>query len=87
MFCLNNILWNLSVNSVQNSSKLYFSEKKKEFANSIDPDETADYELPHFAHVNIVVCFFGALTLKAPNKSCSRRHFNFLLLSFEENKA
>ena len=26
------------------------------------------------------------LTLKAPNKNCSRRHFNFLLLSFEENK-
>ena len=24
------------------------------------------------------------LTLKAPNKNCSRRHFNFLLLSFEE---
>ena len=27
------------------------------------------------------------LTLKAPNKNCSRRHFNFLLLSSEENKA
>ena len=27
------------------------------------------------------------LTLKAPNKNCSRRHFNFLLLSFEENNA
>ena len=27
------------------------------------------------------------LTLKAPSKNCSRRHFNFLLLSFEENKA
>ena len=27
------------------------------------------------------------LTLKAPNKNCSRLHFNFLLLSFEENKA
>ena len=26
-------------------------------------------------------------TLKASNKNCSRRHFNFLLLSFEENKA
>ena len=31
--------------------------------------------------------FFLGLTLKAPNKNCSRRHFNFLLLSFEENKA
>ena len=30
-----------------------------------------------------VVC----LTLKAPNKNCSRRHFNCLRLSFEENKA
>ena len=28
-----------------------------------------------------------SLTLKAPNKNCSRRHFNFLLLSFKENKA
>ena len=27
------------------------------------------------------------LPLKALNKNCSRRHFNFLLLSFEENKA
>ena len=26
------------------------------------------------------------LTLKALNKNCSRRHFNFLLLSFKENK-
>ena len=25
---------------------------------------------------------FDILTLKAPNKNCSRRHFNFLLLSF-----
>ena len=31
-------------------------------------------------------CMFH-LTLKVPNKNCSRRHFNFLLLSFEENKA
>ena len=27
------------------------------------------------------------LTLKALNKTCSRRHFNFLLLYFEGNKA
>ena len=27
------------------------------------------------------------LTLNAPNKNCSRRHVNFLLLSFKENKA
>ena len=27
------------------------------------------------------------LTLKAPNKNCSRRHFIFLLFSLEENKA
>ena len=26
------------------------------------------------------------LTLKAPNKNCSRRHFNSLLLSFEKRK-
>ena len=30
---------------------------------------------------------FESLTLKAPNKNCSRRHFNFFTLSFEENKA
>ena len=30
--------------------------------------------------------YYYALTLKALNKNCSRRHFNFLLLSFEENK-
>ena len=29
----------------------------------------------------------NGVTFKAPNKNCSRRHFNFLLLSFEENKA
>ena len=28
-----------------------------------------------------------SLTLKVPNKNCSRRHFDFLLLSFQENKA
>ena len=35
----------------------------------------------------VTVVYFGKdyLTLKAPNKNCSRRHFNFLLLSFEEN--
>ena len=27
------------------------------------------------------------LTLKVPNKNCSRQHFNFLLLSLEENEA
>ena len=30
-------------------------------------------------------CF--PLTLIAQNKNCSRRHFDFLLLSFEENNA
>ena len=28
-----------------------------------------------------------SLTLKAPNKHCSRQHFNFLLLYLEENEA
>ena len=31
--------------------------------------------------------FTVPLTFKAPNENCSRQHFNFLLLSFEENKA
>ena len=37
----------------------------------------------------IVICFrfeIYLLTLEAPNKICSRQHFNILLLSFEENK-
>ena len=33
------------------------------------------------------VFFHYDLNLKAPNKNCSRRHFNFWLLSFQENKA
>ena len=37
--------------------------------------------LAHFENPN------ETLTLKAPNKNCSRRHFNFFLLSLEENKA
>ena len=36
-------------------------------------------EFMNYEHVYIHV-----LTLKAPNKNCSRRHFNFLILSFEE---
>ena len=31
--------------------------------------------------------FRMSLTLKVPNKNCSRWHFNFLLSSVEENKA
>ena len=30
--------------------------------------------------------YINKQTLKAPNKNYSRRHFNFVLLSFEENK-
>ena len=36
--------------------------------------------------ISKILKFSYLLTLKAPNKNCSRRHFNFLLLSFEENK-
>ena len=36
--------------------------------------------------ISIVMNTF-LLTLKVRNKNCSGRHFNFLLLSFEENKA
>ena len=31
----------------------------------------------------ICIINISELTLKTPNKNCSRRHFNFLLLSFE----
>ena len=56
-----------------------------EFANSIDSDEAARNErVWSFA---FLVNYVTILTLKAPNKNYSRRHFNFLLLSFEENKA
>ena len=49
--------------------------------------------------MNLFCCLFGRiiwkgdevilryLTLKTPNENCSRRHFNCLVLSFEENKA
>ena len=37
----------------------------------------------HFENSQVHLCF--VLTLKRPNKNCSRRHFNFLLLSFKEN--
>ena len=49
--------------------------------------KSTGHEFSHFT------CLIGTwkikvtLTLKAPNKNCSRRHFNFLLLSFKENKA
>ena len=65
-------------------------------ANSVDPDEVAHYEPPHLDLCCLqmqLFSFSGAfwakslLTLKVPNKNFSRRHFNFLLLSFEENKA
>ena len=36
---------------------------------------------------NFCLLYPFMLTLKALNKNCSRRHFNFLLFSFEENKA
>ena len=36
-------------------------------------------------HTKISNCII--LALKVPNKNCSRRHFNFSLLSFKENKA
>ena len=38
------------------------------------------------AHLLEHGCLLG-LTLKAPNKNCSRQHFNILVLSFKENKA
>ena len=44
----------------------------------------------HFVWVQTIVSryiYIYQLTLKVPNKNCSRQHFNFLLLSFEENKA
>ena len=38
-------------------------------------------------HKNTIDYRLCKLTLKAPNKNCSRRHFNFLLLSFALNNA
>ena len=45
--------------------------------------ETAKFAKFHLSYYKSV----ATLTLKAPNKNCSRRHFNFSLLSFEKNKA
>ena len=43
------------------------------------------FEMLHIDHLIIVR---NRLTFNlAPNKNCSRQHFNCLLLSFEENKA
>ena len=39
-----------------------------------------------FSACNPIRDVLKRLTLKAPIKNCSRRHFNFLLLSFEENR-
>ena len=52
------------------------AEKEEDFLSSSNSVRNKGY--------NIVLHY---LTLKAPNKNCSSRHFNFLLLSFEENKA
>ena len=43
--------------------------------------------IENFEPLNVYQAWRCILTLKAPNKNCSRRHFNFLILSFEENKA
>ena len=43
--------------------------------------------ISNFCRCKFCCLFFGDLTLKVSNKNCSRRHFNFLLSSFEENKA
>ena len=45
--------------------------------------------ISHSQHLQTHPCTAGTtnLTLKALNKNCSRRHFHFLLFSFEENKA
>ena len=52
-------------------------------------------DTPIIDHINKIILsgvFFAVLrnqklTLKVPNKNCSRQHFTFLLLSFEQNKA
>ena len=48
-----------------------------------------NYKFLEFSQICCCCCSSGrtCLTLKAPNKNCSRRHFIFSLLSFEENKA
>ena len=52
-------------------------------ANSVDSDQ-----MQHFASdMGLHGLRRSFLTLKAPNKNCSSLHFNFLLLSLEENKA
>ena len=60
-------------------------------ANSVDPDQMPHYVVSdlglHYLPMTLLQapCKNG-LILKAPNKNCSRRHFNFLLLAFEEIK-
>ena len=51
------------------------------------PNQTSKTRTHAPSHARTQTLQLTDLTLKAPNKNCSRRHFNFLLLSFEENKA
>ena len=66
-------------------SLTFMSRKTKSYSGDLsmilitsEPDQESD--MPTFLLLDLV-------TLKAPNKNCSRRQFKFLLLSFEENKA
>ena len=56
--------------------------KCKNFEKSQSPCKKFDLHM----HVGECNCDKINLTLKMPIKNCSRPHFNFLLLSFEENK-
>ena len=64
-----------SADSNQNASVLHEKAKTHPYYQVLMDCRDSDYAVS------------AVLTLKALNKNCSRRHFNFLLLSFEENKA
>ena len=45
------------------------------------------FSVKNISALILYTCILEDLTLGAPNKNCSRRHFNFLLLCLEENRA
>ena len=59
--------------------KYLFPLKDCEQADCINPDQTS-------VCLGVFVFLNRMPALKVPNKNCSRQHFNFLLLSFEEIK-
>ena len=74
--------------SISNASAVIFSPFKQNIFMSLDVVILKATHYPtDFLNIFDETVYLIMLTLKAPNKNCSRRHLIFLLLSFDENKA